>query len=64
AALANFGGLMRVMPGEGASAFGLVVIFTMLAAHSFDIRVGWDNVVDDGIGKDDFQPAETAPTFQ
>lgn len=62
-ALANFGALMSVMPGQGATAFGLVVIFTMLAAHSFDIREGWD-CVDDGIEREDFKPVETAPTFQ
>ncbi|MBK1781495.1 paraquat-inducible protein A [Advenella sp. WQ 585] len=63
AALANFGNLMSVMPGHGATAFGLVVVFTMLSAQSFDIREGWD-CVDDGIEQDDFEPAETAPTFQ
>ncbi|NLY34308.1 MAG: paraquat-inducible membrane protein A, partial [Alcaligenaceae bacterium] len=63
AALASFGSLMSVMPGQGASAFGLVVVFTMLAAQSFDIREGWD-CVDDGIEKEDFEPVETAPTFQ
>ena len=62
AALANFGSLMSVMPGHGASAFGLVVVFTMLSAHSFDIREGW-SYVDDGIEKEDFEPVETAPTF-
>ncbi len=63
AALANFGSLMSVMPGHGATAFGLVVVFTMLSAQSFDIREGWD-CVDDGIEQEDFEPAETAPTFQ
>lgn len=42
AAIANFQGLMAVTPGPGATAFGLVVVLTMLAAMSFDPRKAWD----------------------
>jgi len=42
AALANFHGLMQIAAGSGAAAFGAVVIFTMLAAMSFDPRRSWD----------------------
>jgi paraquat-inducible protein A len=43
AALADFRGLMEVTAGDGAAAFGMVVILTMLAAKSFDPRRAWDN---------------------
>ncbi|MBJ7263970.1 MAG: PqiA/YebS family transporter subunit [Burkholderiaceae bacterium] len=46
AALANFNGLMQISAGTGAAAFGAVVIFTMLAAMSFDPRRSWDHVDD------------------
>lgn len=42
AALANFHGLMQIAAGSGAAAFGACVIFTMLAAMSFDPRRSWD----------------------
>jgi paraquat-inducible protein A len=41
-AMANFPGLAQITVGPGAASFGLVVIFTMLAAMSYDPRVGWD----------------------
>ena len=41
-ALVNFQGLMQVTAGFGAIAFGLTVVFTMLAAMSFDPRLIWD----------------------
>jgi len=47
AALANFHGLMQISAGGGAAAFGVVVIFTMLAAMSFDLRRSWDEAADD-----------------
>lgn len=47
AALANFQGLMEISAGSGAAAFGLVVIFTMLSAMSFDPRHGWDQARDE-----------------
>jgi paraquat-inducible protein A len=42
-ALVQFGQLASVYPGPGAIAFASVVILTMLAAHSFDPRLMWDN---------------------
>ena len=42
-ALVQFGTLASVYPGSGAIAFAAVVILTMLAAHSFDPRLMWDN---------------------
>jgi len=42
AALAHFQGLMEIHTGAAAAAFGLVVVFTMMAAHSFDPRRSWD----------------------
>lgn len=47
AALANFQGLMTVSAGGGATAFGLVVVLTMLAAMSFDPRRAWDLAAQD-----------------
>jgi paraquat-inducible protein A len=40
-ALGQFGALLRIEPGNGAIAFGAVVILTMLAALSFDPRLAW-----------------------
>jgi len=42
--LVSLGFLASVEPGIGASFFGAAVILTMLAAHSFDSRLVWDNV--------------------
>lgn len=41
-AMANFPGISQVVAGPGAASFGLVVILTMLAAMSYDPRIGWD----------------------
>lgn len=43
-ALVQFGKIATVYPGPGAVAFAAVVILTMLAAHSFDPRLMWDNL--------------------
>lgn len=43
-ALIQLGELMRVYPGSAALAFAGVVIFTMLAANSFDPRLIWDKL--------------------
>jgi paraquat-inducible protein A len=43
-ALVQFGSVASVYPGGGAVAFAAVVILTMLAAHSFDPRLMWDNL--------------------
>jgi len=45
-ALVNLGAIAQVIPGVGATAFGAVVILTMLAAHKFDSRLIWDNIND------------------
>jgi paraquat-inducible protein A len=41
-ATARLGVLGSVIPGLGAVAFCAVVVLTMLAAHSFDPRLMWD----------------------
>ncbi len=33
---------VQIIPGAGISAFAVMVIFTMLSAHSFDIRLLWE----------------------
>ncbi len=44
--LVRMGSLASVSPGPGATAFGAVVVLTMLAAHSFDPRLMWDAAED------------------
>jgi paraquat-inducible protein A len=41
--LVNLGALSTIRPGIGITFFGAVVVNTMLAAHSFDPRLIWDN---------------------
>ncbi|MEO5362261.1 MAG: PqiA/YebS family transporter subunit [Magnetococcus sp. DMHC-8] len=41
-ALVQLGTLSTIEPGQGATFFGLVVVFTMLATKSFDPRLMWD----------------------
>lgn len=41
-ALVQFGKLITISPGLGASFFALVVICTVLSANSFDPRLIWD----------------------
>jgi paraquat-inducible protein A len=41
-ALVNFGSLAEIVSGPGATAFGSVVVLTMLAATTFDARLIWD----------------------
>lgn len=43
-ALIQLGGLMAIKPGLATSAFAIVVILTMVAAHQFDIRLIWDKL--------------------
>jgi paraquat-inducible protein A len=43
-ALVQLGILATIEAGPGAMYFGIVVILTMLAAHSFDPRLIWDPV--------------------
>lgn len=40
--LIDRGQILDFTPGLGAVAFGLVVVFTMLAADSIDPRLIWD----------------------
>lgn len=42
-ALVNLDALATIRPGIGATFFAAVVVLTMLAAHSFDPRLIWDN---------------------
>ena len=44
-ALVRMDGLATIAPGIGASFFGLAVVLTMMAAHSFDPRLIWDRAV-------------------
>jgi paraquat-inducible protein A len=46
AGLVNFGSLSTIRPGIGAVFFGIVVVATMVAAHNFDPRLIWDNIVE------------------
>jgi paraquat-inducible protein A len=41
--LVNLGGISQVLAGPAATAFGAVVVLTMLAAKNFDPRLIWDN---------------------
>jgi len=41
-AVVNLGFITSIEPGPGAAAFGLMVVLTMFAAHSFDPRLIWD----------------------
>jgi paraquat-inducible protein A len=43
-ALISLGGLLVITPGAAAIAFGGVVVVTMIAAHSFDPRLIWDQL--------------------
>ena len=42
-ALVQMGNLATIYPGLGATAFGAVVVLTMLAAQTFDPRLIWDH---------------------
>ena len=41
-ALVDIGDIASVIPGVGTTAFCIMVILTMFAAHSFDTRLIWD----------------------
>lgn len=47
-ALVHLGQVATIEAGPGALYFAGVVIFTMLAANTFDPRLIWDNVADHG----------------
>jgi paraquat-inducible protein A len=40
----QFGSVMSIRVGNGAIAFGAVVVLTILAAESFDPRLIWDSI--------------------
>ena len=46
-ALVHLGPFANIEPGDGAIAFGAVVVLTMLATISFDPRVMWDAAAHD-----------------
>ena len=46
--LVSMGAVAEIQGGLAASFFGMAVVFTMLAANSFDPRLLWDNVEEDG----------------
>ena len=48
AAMVRFGGLASAQPEPGLLAFAAVVVFTMLATHSFDPRMIWQEPERDG----------------
>ena len=41
-ALVEIGTIVEIQAGAGATAFGIMVVLTMFAAHSFDTRLLWD----------------------
>jgi paraquat-inducible protein A len=41
-ALVNLGTLTTITPAPAASYFAAVVVFTMLAANTFDARLIWE----------------------
>ncbi len=49
AALVQFQALATIRAGPGAIAFGAVVVLTMCAAETFDPRLIWDPVEDEGV---------------
>lgn len=46
AAVVNIGFLTSIEAASGTTFFGLMVIFTMFASSSFDIRILWDNAIE------------------
>lgn len=51
AAVVQLDALATIRPGIGATFFAAVVVLTMLAAHSFDPRLIWDNTGKEPSGK-------------
>ncbi|WLH37873.1 paraquat-inducible protein A [Pseudomonas sp. FP2196] len=60
AALVKFQALGDIEPRPGILFFGMVVVFTMLSAMSFDPRLIWDNAPDDEPLSDAQPPAAPA----
>jgi paraquat-inducible protein A len=48
ASLVKFQALADIEPRQGILFFGLVVVFTMLSAMSFDPRLIWDKTRNEG----------------
>ena len=46
-ALVEIGSIVEIVAGPGATAFGVMVILTIFAAHSFDPRLLWDKDPED-----------------
>ncbi len=51
AALVNISGVAVITAGGAATAFGALVVLTMLAANSFDPRLLWDSQMDELVEK-------------
>jgi paraquat-inducible protein A len=47
--LVQFKAFASIVPGPGAIFFGAVVVLTMLASASFDPRLTWDGLEQDGV---------------
>ncbi len=50
-ALVQLGSVASIQPGPAALAFALSVIFTMLAAQSFDSRMIWDRIEEEKVSE-------------
>lgn len=61
-ALARFAWVGSVEPEPGLSAFGAVVVLTMLATESFEPRLIWDASGRNGSPGSSLAPADEAPT--
>jgi paraquat-inducible protein A len=63
AALVKFQALGDIEPRPGILFFGLVVVFTMLSAMSFDPRLIWDNERDRALqNPQDEEPMDEVPS--
>jgi paraquat-inducible protein A len=45
----KLGNLATIEPGIGATAFAGVVVITMIASHTFDPRLIWDQLEQDHV---------------
>lgn len=52
AALVNISGVAEITAGNAATAFGAVVVLTMLSAKTFDTRLLWDYKEKDALTRD------------
>lgn len=65
-ALIQFDNIMSIHPGPGALSFAGVVLFTMLSAQAFDVRLLWDkerlqnSIADDSTYKDSISTVNQA----